>query len=114
MTVWARKRNGWPRSTGRAERLDRRHDLGGTDLLFLPGLVEVLRAERFRELGAELEDVTDLDHPLECEGPATLRTRFAGKGNVEIGEPTVEITTRRHTPHVKALAVRADDVAARA
>src|SRR6266581_4901595 len=35
MTVWARKRNGWPRSTGRAERLDRRHDLGGAALPFV-------------------------------------------------------------------------------
>ena len=84
------------------------------DRPLLAGLVEILRAERFREPGAELEDVADLDHPLEREGPATLRARLAGKGDVEVGEPALEITTRRHTAHVKARAVRADDVAARA
>ena len=51
-----------------------------------PSLVEVRRAHRLRVLGAELEDVADLDHALALERALALGARVAGAGFAEVRE----------------------------
>src|SRR3989449_10901019 len=67
-------------------------------------------AERHRVLGAQLEDVADLDHPFHGERLAALRARFARLYRVKIHEPRVEIPARDDAAEMEPLAVGADDV----
>ena len=64
-------------------------------------LVEVGRAHRLGILGAELEDVADLEAGLDLEGLAAARAGIAGFGVAEV-EDTLEreVATRDHAGQV--------------
>src|SRR5436309_14941082 len=76
----------------------------------MPRLVEVLRVQPLGVLGAELEDVADLDDALDLERLAALPARLAGGHRVQIDEARLEVAPRTDAAQVEALAVRADDV----
>src|SRR5207249_2177480 len=75
------------------------------DRALLPRLVEVLRVQPLGVLGAELEDVADLDDALDLERLAALPARLAGGHRVQIDEARLEVAPRNDAAQVEALAV---------
>src|ERR687887_534558 len=78
----------------------------------LPALVEVRRVERIAVVGAELEDMTNLDRCLEGERASTVRAAVAFFHASDVREARTIITVRLDPEQMPAVAVRAGHVLA--
>ena len=75
--------------------------------LLLAVLVEEARVERLGVLGAELEDVADLDCRGEGERAAAVRADIALSGFAHVGELRLEVASGLDPAQMPAVAVRA-------
>ena len=64
--------------------------------LLLPVLVEVHRAQGHRVRRPELEDVADLDDPLDRSGLPHWGQRLAGQHHLQVDELAREVLPGRH------------------